>query len=453
MQNYTTQMDAARKGIVTPEMEIVAKKEYRTTEEIRQLVAEGKVAIPANKHHTCLNPEGIGSMLRTKINVNLGVSRDCKDYNVEMEKVMSAVNMGAEAIMDLSSHGNTQPFRQKLTHECPVMIGTVPVYDSVIHYQRDLATLTAQDFIDVVRLHAEDGVDFVTLHCGITRKTIDQIRTHKRKMNIVSRGGSLVFAWMSMTGNENPFYEHFDEICEICAEHDVTISLGDACRPGCLADATDVCQIEELVRLGELTKRAWAHNVQVMVEGPGHVPLNQVAANMEVQKSICMGAPFYVLGPLVTDIAPGYDHITAAIGGVEIARYGTAMLCYVTPKEHLGLPNKDDVKQGVIAYKIACHAADIAKHHPHAIDRDNAMSKARFEFRWLDQFNLSYDPDTAIAFHDDTLPAEPAKMAHFCSMCGPKFCSMAISQNIRKKFGNAEAQEKLVADALPACKR
>ena len=285
------------KGIVTPQMETVAKKEYRTVEEIRQLVAEGKVAIPANKHHECLNPEGIGSMLRTKINVNLGVSRDCKDYNIEMQKVMSAVNMGAEAIMDLSSHGNTQPFRQKLTHECPVMIGTVPVYDSVIHYQRDLATLTAQDFVDVVRLHAEDGVDFVTLHCGITRKTIEQIRKHKRKMNIVSRGGSLVFAWMCMTGNENPFYEHFDEILDICEEHDVTISLGDACRPGCLADATDVCQIEELVRLGELTKRAWAHNVQVMVEGPGHVPLNQVAANMEIQKTICMGAPFYVLGP------------------------------------------------------------------------------------------------------------------------------------------------------------
>ena len=447
MQTYTTQMDAARKGIITPEMEIVAKKEYRTTEEIRQWVAEGKVAIPANKHHKCLNPEGVGSMLRTKINVNLGVSRDCKDYNIEMQKVMSAVNMGAEAIMDLSSHGNTQPFRQKLTHECPVMIGTVPVYDSVIHYQRDLAELTAQDFIDVVRLHAEDGVDFVTLHCGITRKTIDQIRKHKRKMNIVSRGGSLVFAWMCMTGEENPFYEYYDEILDICREYDVTISLGDACRPGCLADATDVCQIEELVRLGELTKRAWEKDVQVMVEGPGHVPMDQIAANMKVQQTICMGAPFYVLGPLVTDIAPGYDHITSAIGGVEIARYGTAMLCYVTPKEHLGLPNKDDVKQGVIAYKIACHAADIAKHHPHAIDRDNAMSKARFEFRWLDQFNLSYDPDTAIAFHDDTLPAEPAKMAHFCSMCGPKFCSMAISQNIRKKFGNAEAQEKLVADA------
>mgnify|MGYP002594980457 CR=1 FL=1 len=431
MQTYTTQMDAARKGIVTPQMETVAKKEYRTVEEIRQLVAEGKVAIPANKHHECLNPEGIGSMLRTKINVNLGVSRDCKDYSIEMQKVMSAVNMGAEAIMDLSSHGNTQPFRQKLIHECPVMIGTVPVYDSVIHYQRDLATLTAQDFIDVVRLHAEDGVDFVTLHCGITRKTIEQIRKHKRKMNIVSRGGSLVFAWMCMTGNENPFYEHFDEILDICEEHDVTISLGDACRPGCLADATDVCQIEELVRLGELTKRAWAHNVQVMVEGPGHVPLNQVAANMEIQKTICMGAPFYVLGPLVTDIAPGYDHITAAIGGAVAAMSGAAFLCYVTPAEHLALPNVDDVKQGIVASKIAAHAADLAKGHPGAQIRDNAMSKARFEFRWEDQFNLALDPFTARAYHDETLPQESGKVAHFCSMCGPKFCSMKITQEVR----------------------
>ena len=267
---YTTQMDAARKGIVTPQMEAVAKKEQLPVDELMALMAQGKVVIPANKAHTCLNPEGVGSMLRTKINVNLGVSRDCKDYDVEMQKVMSAVNMGAEAIMDLSSHGNTQPFRKKLTAECPAMIGTVPVYDSVIHYQRDLATLTAKDFIDVVRLHAEDGVDFVTLHCGITRKTIDQIRRHKRKMNIVSRGGSLVFAWMCMTGNENPFYEYYDEILDICREHDVTISLGDACRPGCLADATDVCQIEELVRLGELTKRAWEKDVQVMVEGPAH---------------------------------------------------------------------------------------------------------------------------------------------------------------------------------------
>ena len=269
MRNYTTQMDAAKRGIITPEMKAVAAKEYRTEEEIRDLVAQGQVAICANKLHTCLDPNGVGSMLRTKINVNLGVSRDCKDYEIEMQKVMAAVNMGAEAIMDLSSHGNTQPFRRKLTHECPAMIGTVPVYDSVIHYQRDLATLTAKDFIDVIRLHAEDGVDFVTLHCGITRKTIDQIKKHKRRMNIVSRGGSLVFAWMSMTGEENPFYEYFDEILEICREYDVTISLGDACRPGCLADASDVCQIEELVRLGELTKRAWAKDVQVMVEGPG----------------------------------------------------------------------------------------------------------------------------------------------------------------------------------------
>ena len=339
MRNYTTQMDAARKGILTPEIKTVAQKEHMSTDEMMKLVAEGKVALCANKNHTCLNPEGVGSMLRTKINVNLGVSRDCKDYDIEMQKVMSAVNLGAEAIMDLSSHGNTQPFRQKRTHECPAMIGTVPVYDSVIHYQRDLATLTAQDFVDVVRLHAEDGVDFVTLHCGITRKTIEQIKKHKRKMNIVSCGGrSLVFAWMCMTGEENPFYEHFDEILDICEEYDVTISLGDACLPGCLADATDVCQIEELVRLGELTKRAWAHNVQVMVEGPGHVPLDQVAANMKVQQSICMGAPFYTLGPLVTDIAPGYDHITAAIGGAVAAMNGAAFLCYVTPAEHLALP-------------------------------------------------------------------------------------------------------------------
>ena len=298
MREYTTQMDAARKGIITPELTKVAEKEHMREDELLPLVAEGKVVIPANKLHTCLNPEGIGSMLQTKINVNLGISRDCKDYDIEMKKVMEAVNLGAHAIMDLSSHGNTEPFRKKLIAECPVMVGTVPIYDSVIHYQRDLATLTAKDFIDVVRLHAENGVDFVTLHCGITRKTIDQIKKHKRKMNIVSRGGSLVFAWMTMTGEENPFYEYYDEILDICAEYDVTVSLGDACRPGCLADATDVCQIEELVRLGALTKRAWEKHVQVMVEGPGHVPMDQIAANMKVQQTICMGAPFYVLGPL-----------------------------------------------------------------------------------------------------------------------------------------------------------
>ena len=373
MNSYTTQMDAARKGITTPQMEAVAKKERMPVEQIKKLVAEGKVVIPANKRHACLKPEGIGSMLRTKINVNLGVSRDCKDYEMEMEKVMNAVKLGAEAIMDLSSHGDTRPFRRKLTGECPAMIGTVPVYDSVIHYQRDLSTLTARDFVEVVRLHAEDGVDFVTLHCGITRKTIEQIRENKRKMNLVSRGGSLVFAWMSMTGEENPFYEYYDEILEICEEYDVTLSLGDACRPGCLMDATDVCQMEELVRLGELTKRAWDHRVQVMVEGPGHMPLNQVAANMEVQKNICKGAPFYVLGPLVTDIAPGYDHITAAIGGAVAAMSGAAFLCYVTPAEHLALPNVEDVKQGIIASRIAAHAADIAKGIPGARDRKSVV--------------------------------------------------------------------------------
>lgn len=432
-QNYTTQMDAARKGILTPQMKIVAEKEFMDENQLMKLVAEGKVAIPANKAHKCLNPEGIGSMLRTKINVNLGVSRDCKDYGIEMEKVMSAVNMGAEAIMDLSSHGNTQPFRQKLTSECPAMIGTVPVYDSVIHYQRDLETLTAQDFIDVVRLHAEDGVDFVTIHSGITKKTIEQIKNHKRKMNIVSRGGSLIFAWMSMTGNENPFYEYFDEILDICEKHDVTISLGDACRPGCLADATDVCQIEELVRLGELTKRAWAHNVQVMVEGPGHVPLNQISANMQVQNTICNGAPFYVLGPLVTDIAPGYDHITSAIGGAVAAMSGAAFLCYVTPAEHLALPNVDDVKQGIIASKIAAHAADIAKGIPHARDIDDKMADARRKLDWDEQFKYALDSETAKKIRDSRKPEDDH--SDTCSMCG-KFCAV-------RSMNKALANEKI----------
>ena len=421
MREYTTQMDAARKGIVTPQMKIVAEKEKMQLEELMGYMAEGKVVIPANINHQCINPEGVGSMLRTKINVNLGVSRDCKDYDIELQKVMSAVNMGAEAIMDLSSHGNTEPFRKKLTSECPAMIGTVPVYDSVIHYQRDLSTLTAEDFIDVVRLHAENGVDFVTLHCGITRKTIDQIKNHKRKMNIVSRGGSLVFAWMSMTGNENPFYEYYDEILDICEKYDVTISLGDACRPGCLADATDVCQIEELVRLGELTKRAWEHNVQVMVEGPGHVPLDQIAANMQVQKTICMGAPFYVLGPLVTDIAPGYDHITAAIGGAVAAMSGAAFLCYVTPAEHLALPNVEDVKQGIIASKIAAHAADIAKGIKGARDIDDKMADARRVLDWDAQFECAIDGETAKAIRDSRKPEDDH--SDTCSMCG-KFCAV-----------------------------
>ena len=419
MRTYATQMEAARLGIVTPEMKAVAAQEYRTEEEIRQLVAQGQVAICANRLHTCLKPAGVGSMLRTKINVNLGVSRDCKDYDVEMKKVMLAVDMGADAIMDLYSHGNTQPFRQKLTRECPAMIGTVPIYDSVIHYQRDLATLSAQDFLDVIRLHAQDGVDFVTLHCGITRKTIQQIKTHKRKMNIVSRGGSLVFAWMSMTGQENPFYEYFDQILDICREYDVTISLGDACRPGCLADGSDVCQIEELVRLGELTRRAWAKDVQVMVEGPGHMPMDQIEANMKMQQTLCMGAPFYVLGPIVTDIAPGYDHITAAIGGAMAAAAGAAFLCYVTPAEHLALPNLEDVKQGIMSARIAAHAADIAKKVPHARDADDAMADARRTFDWDKQLKCAMDPETAKSIRADRSP----EFEDSCSMCG-KFCAV-----------------------------
>ena len=419
--NYTTQMDAARKHILTREMEIVAKKERMEPNTLMSLVAEGKIAICANRRHTCLDPEGVGSMLRTKINVNLGVSRDCVDYDMEMEKVERAVALGAEAIMDLSSHGDTRPFRRKLVEECSAMIGTVPVYDSVIHHQKDLAELTAQDFIDVVRLHAEDGVDFVTLHCGITQDTVRQIRAQGRKMNIVSRGGSLVFAWMSMTGEENPFFTHFDEILDICEAHDVTISLGDACRPGCLADATDTCQIEELIRLGELTKRAWAHNVQVLVEGPGHVPLHQVAANMELQKTLCMGAPFYVLGPLVTDIAPGYDHITAAIGGAVAAMHGAAFLCYVTPAEHLALPNVDDVRQGIIASKIAAHAADIAKGIPGARDIDDRMADARRNLDWEAQYACALDPETARNLRESRLPENDH--GDTCSMCG-KFCAV-----------------------------
>ena len=419
MRNYATQMEAARKGIVTPELQRVAEKEQMTVEELMPLVAEGKVAICANKNHKCLDPAGVGSMLRTKINVNLGISGDVKDYNVEMEKVMEAVHMGADAIMDLSSHGNTVPFRRKLTAECPAMIGTVPVYDSVIHYQRDLDTLTAQDFIDVVRLHAEDGVDFVTLHCGISRKTIDEIRNGNRKMNIVSRGGSLVFAWMCMTGEENPFLSHFDEILEICREYDVTISLGDACRPGCLADATDISQIEELVTLGKLTQRAWARDVQVMIEGPGHMPMDQIAANMKIEQTICKGAPFYTLGPLVTDIAPGYDHITAAIGGAIAAANGAAFLCYVTPAEHLALPNLEDVKQGVMASKIAAHAADIAKGVRGAMDQDNRMADARRKLDWEAQWACAMDPETAKRIRADRAPEHEDT----CSMCG-KFCAV-----------------------------
>ena len=385
---YTTQMDAARKGIVTEELRKVAEKEHFEVNELMALVAEGKAAIPANKNHRCLDPNGIGSMLRTKINVNLGTSRDCKDLDMELEKVNYAVGMGAESIMDLSSWGDTQKFRRKLTAECPAIIGTVPIYDAVVYYHKPLKDITTEEWLKIVEMHAEDGVDFMTIHVGINRRTAQRFKENKRLMNIVSRGGSIIFAWMEMTGKENPFYEHYDRILEICREHDVTISLGDACRPGCIDDATDISQIEELVTLGELTRRAWEKDVQVIVEGPGHMPLNQIEANMKIQQTICKGAPFYVLGPLVTDVAPGYDHITAAIGGAIAASSGASFLCYVTPAEHLRLPDLNDVKEGIIASRIAAHAADIAKGIKGAADWDRQMSLP--EKSWTGKRPLSF---------------------------------------------------------------
>lgn len=416
---YTTQMDAARKGIITKEMSVVAAKEHMDEEELRKLIALGQVIIPANKNHKCLEPNGIGSKLRTKINVNLGTSRDWTDLDMEMEKVNSAVKLGAEAIMDLSSFGDTQVFRRKLTSECPAVIGTVPIYDAVVYYHKPLKEITAREWIDVVRMHAEDGVDFMTIHCGINKETAKRFKTNKRLTNIVSRGGSIIFAWMEMTGEENPFYEYYDEILDICREYDVTMSLGDACRPGCLKDASDISQIQELITLGELTKRAWEKDVQVMVEGPGHMPLDQIQANMQIQQTICSGAPFYVLGPLVTDVAPGYDHITAAIGGAIAATYGASFLCYVTPAEHLRLPDVDDVKEGIMASKIAAHAADIAKGIPHARDWDDEMSTARKKLDWEKMFELSIDPEKARKYRSEAKPEKEDT----CSMCG-NFCAV-----------------------------
>ena len=416
---YTTQMDAARKGICTKEMEIVARKEHMAPERLMALMAEGKAIIPCNKKHTCIAPSGLGSMLTTKINVNLGTSRDLTDLDMELTKVQSAVDMGAEAIMDLSSYGDTRKFRRMLTEKCPAMIGTVPIYDAVVYYHKALGTITSREWIDIVRMHAEDGVDFMTIHCGINKETAGKFKRNKRLMNIVSRGGSIIFAWMEMTGQENPFYEHYDEILDICREYDVTLSLGDACRPGCLQDATDASQIEELITLGELTKRAWEKDVQIMIEGPGHMPMNQIAANMEIQKTLCHGAPFYVLGPLVTDVAPGYDHITGAIGGAIAAASGAAFLCYVTPAEHLRLPDVKDVKEGIIAARIAAHAADIAKGLPHAMDWDNEMSAARKKLDWDAMFGLAMDPEKAREYRASSRPEKEDT----CSMCG-NFCAV-----------------------------
>lgn len=416
---YTTQMEAARKGIATKELIQVAKNENMEPEILMELVAKGQAIIPANKRHECLKPSGIGNKLRTKINVNLGTSRDMTDIDMEMEKVKNAVNLGAEAIMDLSSSGDTQKFRRKLTSECSAIIGTVPIYDAVVYYHKALKEITAREWIDIVKMHAEDGVDFMTIHCGINKETAKRFKTNKRLTNIVSRGGSIIFAWMEMTGEENPFYEYYDEILEICREYDVTMSLGDACRPGCLKDASDISQIQELITLGELTSRAWDKDVQVMVEGPGHMPLDQIEANMRIQQTICHGAPFYVLGPLVTDVAPGYDHITAAIGGAIAATYGASFLCYVTPAEHLRLPDVDDVKEGIMASKIAAHAADIAKGINGARDWDDAMSTARKKLDWETMFDLAIDPEKARNYRASAKPEKEDT----CSMCG-NFCAV-----------------------------
>lgn len=417
--NYTTQMDAARKGIVTKEIETVAKKENMDVKELMNLVAKGKVAIPANKNHKSLSAEGVGKGLRTKINVNLGISKDCCNIDIELEKVKKALDMKAEAIMDLSCFGKTQEFRKKLINMSPAMIGTVPMYDAVGFYDKELKDITAEELLAVIETHAKDGVDFMTIHSGINRETAEVFKRNPRLMNFVSRGGSLLYAWMQLNERENPFYEYFDKILDICEKYDVTISLGDACRPGCIADSTDPSQIKELMTLGELAKRAWERNVQVMIEGPGHMALNEIEANMIFEKKLCHDAPFYVLGPIVTDVAPGYDHITSAIGGAIAATYGADFLCYVTPAEHLRLPDLEDMKEGIIATKIAAHAADIAKGIKGARNWDNEMGQARRELNWEKMFQLSMDPEKARRYRESSRPEDE----HTCTMCG-KMCAV-----------------------------
>ncbi|MDD6762792.1 MAG: phosphomethylpyrimidine synthase ThiC [Clostridiales bacterium] len=422
---YTTQMDAAKKGIITPEMKIVAEKEGIDADVLRDRVARGTVAIPCNKNHKAISPEGVGEGLHTKINVNLGISKDCTDYSVEMEKVNMAVKMKAEAIMDLSCYGKTHEFRQKVIDTCPAMIGTVPMYDAVGYLDKELADITADEFLSVIEAHAKEGVDFMTIHAGINRRTASIFKETKRLTNIVSRGGSLIFAWMEMTGNENPFYEFYDKVLDILEKYDVTISLGDACRPGSTHDSSDASQLTELIELGILTKRAWEHNVQVMIEGPGHMAIDEIAANMKLEKRLCHNAPFYVLGPLVTDIAPGYDHITSAIGGAIAAANGADFLCYVTPAEHLRLPNADDVKEGIVAAKIAAHAGDIAKGIPGAREIDDKMSDARRRVCWEEMFEYAIEPEKAIRYYNELPPEEK----HTCSMCG-KMCAARTMNKI-----------------------
>ena len=424
-----TQIDFARAGQITPQMKEVAEREHRDPEYIRERVADGRIAIPANIVHIKkgMRAFGVGEGLSTKVNVNLGISGDKADAAEEWKKVKIAEDFGADAIMDLSNSGKTRQFRQQLIDETPLMVGTVPMYDAIGYMEKPLVKLTKDDLLEVVRAHAEDGVDFMTIHCGINKSVIKTFKETGRLMNIVSRGGSLLFGWMEVTGNENPFYEFYDEVLEICHEYDVTISLGDSCRPGCLYDSNDATETAEMIELGKLCKRAWAAGVQVMVEGPGHMALDEIAANMKLQKRLCHNAPFYVLGPLVTDIGVGYDHITAAIGGAISASSGADFLCYVTPAEHLCLPNAQDVLDGLMATKIAAHAADIAKKVPHARDMDDRMGQARRKLDWDAMWTRALDPVTGKKRYEES----PAATEGTCTMCG-KMCAV---RTVNKVFG------------------
>lgn len=426
-----TQIERARAGQITPEIEAVARAEMLDPSLVRDEVARGRMVIPANIHHLAqgLQPIGIGVAAKTKINANIGKSPVSSNSECELQKLLTAVRLGADTVMDLSTGDDIDAVRSRLIAAATVPVGTVPIYQ-VTQQLDDIVDMKPQHFLDVVEQQAKQGVDYMTIHAGLLREHVPLCAS--RVTGIVSRGGSLVAKWMIANGQENPFFTHFDALCDIMREHDVTWSLGDGLRPGSLADASDAAQLAELKVMGELGRRARARGCQVMIEGPGHVPLDQIERNMKLEQEWCDEAPFYVLGPVVTDIAPGYDHITSAIGAAMAAWHGAAMLCYVTPKEHLGLPNLDDVRQGVIAYKIAAHAADVARHRIGAQDRDNAMSRARFAFDWEEQFRLSLDPETARRMHDETLPAADAKKSHYCSMCGPKFCSMKNTEDVRR---------------------
>lgn len=425
-----TQMYYAKKGIITPEMSYVAQVEALNPELVRSEVAAGKMIIPANIHHENLLPMAIGREAKTKINANIGNSSLSSDIDTELEKLQICLKYGADTVMDLSTGGDLDAIRSAIIANSTVPIGTVPMYQ-IIHDIKEVENLKAADILKTLEKQARQGVSYFTIHAGFLLKFMPLVA--KRKMGIVSRGGSLTASWMMHHHKENPFYEAFDDILEICAAHDVALSLGDGLRPGCLYDATDEAQLSELRVLGELTLRAWEKNVQVMIEGPGHIPLNQIEYNMKIERELCHGAPFYVLGPLPTDIGAGYDHITSAIGGTMAAFYGASMLCYVTPKEHLGLPNANDVREGIVAHKIAAHAADVALGKAGAIERDHAMSDARYAFDWNRQFELSLDPQRARELHDESLPQESFKKAEFCSMCGPKFCAYKISKNLTKE--------------------